>query len=359
MPTGTPLEGCESGRIGTLGKRVWGNSPWVRIPLPPPAVTIGPALEAGPTRSGPSNAARPRDLARFEPSQRHRVSHVRGDDSNVARFGAPPRALSEPRPDQAAGLRANARAERTRSSTSSGRRKISSSKTSTTIHPAARSRRMRSASRRRSLRLEWKVSLWTSTMTFSRTVGEVDPPDPTLVVAEVDLPLERGPRRPAPGSPRTDARASTRSAGSPGAGRRERPQERPARRCHRPREVATMIMEGLERHEPSTQEVVAEVLDLGRVESTGEVDQRPNRGRRPQPMDLSDVTVGQPHGAVDDPETQRAAMRCAGGQQVCRLQVPARHAPERHGGVECERHRRRRGRPRRGASVVCPAIRPP
>ena len=30
-------EGCESGRIGTLGKRVWGNSPWVRIPLPPPA----------------------------------------------------------------------------------------------------------------------------------------------------------------------------------------------------------------------------------------------------------------------------------------------------------------------------------
>src|SRR5262249_24085207 len=30
-----PQEGCESGRIGTLGKRVWGNSPWVRIPLPP------------------------------------------------------------------------------------------------------------------------------------------------------------------------------------------------------------------------------------------------------------------------------------------------------------------------------------
>ena len=31
------LEGCESGRIGTLGKRVWGNPPWVRIPLPPPS----------------------------------------------------------------------------------------------------------------------------------------------------------------------------------------------------------------------------------------------------------------------------------------------------------------------------------
>jgi tRNA(adenine34) deaminase len=29
------MEGCESGRIGTLGKRVWGNPPWVRIPLPP------------------------------------------------------------------------------------------------------------------------------------------------------------------------------------------------------------------------------------------------------------------------------------------------------------------------------------
>ena len=28
-------EGCESGRIGTLGKRVWGNSPWVRIPPSP------------------------------------------------------------------------------------------------------------------------------------------------------------------------------------------------------------------------------------------------------------------------------------------------------------------------------------
>src|SRR6476659_428343 len=36
----TPLEGCESGRIGTLGKRVWGNSPWVRIPLPPLARSV-------------------------------------------------------------------------------------------------------------------------------------------------------------------------------------------------------------------------------------------------------------------------------------------------------------------------------
>ena len=40
-------EGCESGRIGTLGKRVWGNSPWVRIPLPPPlAVCAGQSRSA-------------------------------------------------------------------------------------------------------------------------------------------------------------------------------------------------------------------------------------------------------------------------------------------------------------------------
>ena len=31
-------EGCESGRIGTPGERVWGNPPWVRIPLPPLSV---------------------------------------------------------------------------------------------------------------------------------------------------------------------------------------------------------------------------------------------------------------------------------------------------------------------------------
>ena len=29
-------EACESGRIGTIGNRVWGNSPWVQIPPPPP-----------------------------------------------------------------------------------------------------------------------------------------------------------------------------------------------------------------------------------------------------------------------------------------------------------------------------------
>ncbi len=42
-------EGCESGRIGTLGKRVWGNPPWVRIPLPPPS---GPPRSAGAPRMG-------------------------------------------------------------------------------------------------------------------------------------------------------------------------------------------------------------------------------------------------------------------------------------------------------------------
>ena len=28
-------EACESGRIGTIGNRVWGDSPWVQIPPPP------------------------------------------------------------------------------------------------------------------------------------------------------------------------------------------------------------------------------------------------------------------------------------------------------------------------------------
>jgi tRNA(adenine34) deaminase len=43
-------EGCESGRIGTLGKRVWGNPPWVRIPLPPRRR----AEERGCTRTAPA-----------------------------------------------------------------------------------------------------------------------------------------------------------------------------------------------------------------------------------------------------------------------------------------------------------------
>ena len=40
-------EECESGRIGTLGKRVWGNPPWVRIPPPP----LDPALFGWPATS--------------------------------------------------------------------------------------------------------------------------------------------------------------------------------------------------------------------------------------------------------------------------------------------------------------------
>ena len=47
----TAPEGCESGRIGTLGKRVWGNSPWVRIPLPPPRAVL-------PGQSGSSTGSR-------------------------------------------------------------------------------------------------------------------------------------------------------------------------------------------------------------------------------------------------------------------------------------------------------------
>ena len=336
MPTGTPLEGCESGRIGTLGKRVWGNSPWVRIPLPPPAVTTGPASPRRapcPAVASPAVAPRPApgDLAHFRPSQGLRSSQVGSDPSNVARLRAPPGTPSEPRPDQAAWVRANARADRTRSSTSSGRWKISSSKTSTTIHPAARSRRMRSASRRRSLRLEWKVSLWTSTIDLQPPVGEVDPADPALVVAEVDLPLERGPRPPAPGSPRTDARASTRSAGTPGPVGDEATEGARSHRC-RPTAADPPTDEWKDSSDMSRRRSRSSQrsLDLGRVEPTGEVDQRTSRSRDREPVNLDDVTCrirrtvlwtiprcGQPRWG------RRVVRTCS------RLEVPARHTPQR------------------------------
>ncbi len=42
----TDTEACESGRIGTIGNRVWGNSPWVQIPPPP---LCGPGLSTATT----------------------------------------------------------------------------------------------------------------------------------------------------------------------------------------------------------------------------------------------------------------------------------------------------------------------
>src|SRR5436305_12817791 len=33
-------EGCESGRIGTPGERVYLRAPWVQIPLPPPLTFV-------------------------------------------------------------------------------------------------------------------------------------------------------------------------------------------------------------------------------------------------------------------------------------------------------------------------------
>ena len=49
------LEECESGRIGTLGKRVWGNSPWVRIPPPPPKSVSSPVVSPTAADSPASN----------------------------------------------------------------------------------------------------------------------------------------------------------------------------------------------------------------------------------------------------------------------------------------------------------------
>src|SRR5690349_2368250 len=75
----TTLEGCESGRIGTLGKRVWGNSPWVRIPLPPPSAAADPEplRRFGRLRPGGARAARGRARRRFaEATRRGR----RGDE---------------------------------------------------------------------------------------------------------------------------------------------------------------------------------------------------------------------------------------------------------------------------------------
>ena len=43
-----PAEGCESGRIGWSRKPLWGNPPWVQIPLPPPRVVT----QSFPTGSG-------------------------------------------------------------------------------------------------------------------------------------------------------------------------------------------------------------------------------------------------------------------------------------------------------------------
>ncbi len=52
------LEACESGRIGTIGNRVWGNSPWVQIPPPPPmstdATSSGKALPPSFGGGGPT-----------------------------------------------------------------------------------------------------------------------------------------------------------------------------------------------------------------------------------------------------------------------------------------------------------------
>ena len=67
-------EGCESGRIGTIGNRVWRKSPWVQIPpSPPSSQTTGRAGSglAWPSPNGRlsghsahTGARRPRDVTR-------------------------------------------------------------------------------------------------------------------------------------------------------------------------------------------------------------------------------------------------------------------------------------------------------
>src|SRR6516165_1931097 len=42
-PVQCATEGCESGRIGWSRKPLWGNPPWVQIPLPPPRAFRGRA----------------------------------------------------------------------------------------------------------------------------------------------------------------------------------------------------------------------------------------------------------------------------------------------------------------------------
>ena len=53
-------EACESGRIGTIGNRVWGNPPWVQIPPPPPRVGyVSQALEVAKARRNRRRAGFP------------------------------------------------------------------------------------------------------------------------------------------------------------------------------------------------------------------------------------------------------------------------------------------------------------
>ena len=52
LPSLNPaLEGCESGRIGTIGNRVWGNPPWVQIPPSPPKSACQDVAGGNPSRS--------------------------------------------------------------------------------------------------------------------------------------------------------------------------------------------------------------------------------------------------------------------------------------------------------------------
>ena len=133
--TDESLEGCESGRIGTLGKRVKGNLPWVRIPLPPPCRCHSPT-----TRSRQHHEAMQRALDEARAALDH-------DDVPVGAVVVH-RGHGHRRPPQRA--RAATRSGRSRRSAGDAgrRRTVSASGGSTSARCTSRSNRARCARER-------------------------------------------------------------------------------------------------------------------------------------------------------------------------------------------------------------------
>ena len=267
-------------------------------------------------------------------------SHDRARLSRRARsVPASRRSLRQPGSRRTPGPIAPARAR------ARGRRKISSSVISTTIHPAARRRRNRSASRRRSLRLEWKVSLWTSTTTFRRrSAKSTRPIQPSSSPRSTCRSKGTSPAR---SQDLLEAALELRSGRlvALGAGGGEAAQHGPAGRPTGLGQIGDDGVERLQRHDPSTQQVVAEVLELGGTKPQRQIEEGPGRCGDRDVVDDGHVRRIETQGAVDDPEVGAAPVRSTAGEDVHRLQLPARDVPERHrrgqrhSGVGCVEHR--------------------